>query len=127
MWCGPVTAAIVNIITADNVTLSDAFQFGTPGDLTWSFVGQTFRMEVKASRDDTVALATFTSGLGQIVVDDVVQRVLHLNVPDTTIQANLPVAEYVYDFLMIDGSTPPVRVMLMQGELTINKGVSEGP
>lgn len=127
MQCGrPTTSAIVNIVTADNVTLSDAFQFGTVGDTTWSFTGMSFRMEVKASRDDVTPLAVFVSPT-QIVIDDVVQRVLHLNVPDATIQSELPVASYVYDFLMIDGSVPPVRTMLMQGRITVQKGVSEGP
>lgn len=120
-----LTAAIVNMVTQDNATFQDALQFGTPGDTTWSFVGMTFEMSVKASRDDVSPLVTFTSGAGQIVVDDVVNRVLHFNVPDTTIQADLPVATYVYDFLMIDGSMPPIRTVLMQGQLGIKRGVTE--
>jgi hypothetical protein len=120
-----LTAAIVNIATQDNATFQDAFQFGVPGDTTWGFGGVSFEMSIKASRDDTSPLITFTSGAGQIVVDDIVNRVLHFNVPDTTIQASLPVATYVYDFIMIDGSTPPVRTPLMQGQLGINRGVTE--
>lgn len=122
---GPATAAIVNIFTADNVTLQDAFRYGITGDTTWSFTGMSFEMEVKASRDDVTPLVTWTSGGGQIVVDSAVQRVLHLNVPKSAIQAALPVAEYVYDFLMISADVPPVRTMLMQGKITIRKGVSE--
>jgi hypothetical protein len=126
MTCvGPITASIVNITTSNNVTFQDALRFGVEGDTTWSFSNKTFEMQVKASRDDDTPLTTFTSGAGEIVVDDVVQRVLHFNVPEATIIADLPVAVYVYDFLMIDNSVVPVRTMLMQGTLTINRGVTE--
>jgi hypothetical protein len=54
-----------------------------------------------------------------------VQRVLHLNVPDTVVQASLPPAEYVYDFIMLDGSTPPIRTQLMQGRFIVDRGVTE--
>lgn len=119
------TAAIVNINAADNATMSDAFQFGTPGDTSWSLVGMAFIMEVKASRDDMTPLLTVSTALGSIVVDDVVQRVIHLNVPDTALQAALPCATYVYDLIMFDGSSPPIRTPLMQGRLTVSKGVTE--
>lgn len=120
-----ITAAIVDIIVSDNATVQDAFQFGTPGDTTWSFAGMSFKMEVKASRDDTSPLATFSSALGSIVVDDPVQRTLHLNVADTVLQSNLPPAEYVYDFIMFDGSNPPIRTQLMQGRFVVRRGVTE--
>lgn len=119
------TAAFVNIFTQDNATLDDAFQFGVVGDTSWSFVGQSFEMSVKASRDDVAPLVTFTSGGGTILVDDVVQRVLHLNVPQATINLDLPCAEYDYDLIMVDTSTPPIRVPLMQGKLFIKRGVTE--
>lgn len=120
-----ITCAIVDITVSDNATVQDAFQFGTAGDTTWSFTGMTFKMEVKASRDDASPLVTWTSGGGEIVVDDAVTRVLHLNVPDTVVQASLPPAEYVYDFIMLDGSTPAIRTQLMQGKFTVCRGVTE--
>lgn len=119
------TAAIVNINVADNATMSDAFQFGTVGDTSWSLVGVGFIMEVKASRDDVTPLFTASTGLGSIIVDDVVQRVIHFNVPDTAIKASLPSATYVYDLIMFDGSTPPIRTPLMQGRLTVSTGITE--
>lgn len=118
------TAACVNIFANDNVTLSDAFQFGTVGDTSWSFTGQSFKMEVKASRDDIAPLLTLVSPTS-IIVDDVVQRVLHLNVGETALQAALPVGEYVYDLVMFDGATPPIRVLLMQGHFALRHGVTE--
>ena len=119
------TAAWVNIITPDNATLQDAFQFGTVGDTSWSLAGQSFKMDIKASRDDTAALLELLSSNGTIVVDDVVQRVIHLNVPDATIQASLPCGEYDYDLIMFDASAPPIRTLLMQGKLTVKRGVTE--
>lgn len=119
------TAAWVDITISDNWTMQDAFQFGTPGDLSWSLTSQNFECQVKASRDDTSPLVTFTSGAGQIVVDDPIQRVVHFNVPMTTIQASLPPAEYVYDFIMYDNASPPFRTGLMQGKLIVKRGVSE--
>lgn len=120
-----ITAALVNIYVSDNATVQDAFQLGTVGDTSWNFTGMSFKMEVKASRDDASPLVTWTSGAGQIVVDDAVNRILHLNVPDTTVQASLPPAEYVYDFLMLDSSTPPIRTQLMMGKFVVSRGVTE--
>ena len=120
------TAARVNLKIQDNATFNDAFQFGVAGDTSWSFVGQNFRMDVKASREDSVALASFLSTGGQIVVDDAVNRVLHFNVPEATIQTNLPPAEYQYDLIMYDNSVPSVRVPLMKGEICVTHGISGG-
>jgi hypothetical protein len=119
------TCAIVDITIKNTVTWNDAFQFGVPGDTTWSFTGQSFHLEVKASADDATALFSATSSGGSIIVDDVVQRVLHMNVPESAILAVLPVATYVYDLVMFDGSTPPIRVGLMQGELEVQQGITE--
>lgn len=99
-----ITSARVDIAIQDNATWNDAFQFGTVGDTTWSFTGQVFRLDIKASRDDAAALLSLTSGGGQIVVDDVVQRVLHMNVPESALTV-LPAAEYVYELMMLDASS----------------------
>lgn len=119
------TCAIVNFFVQDNATFQDPIQFGDPGDMSWSLTGMTFKMEIKASRDDASPLVTFTTGSGQIITDDVVQRVIHFNVPDTVIQTSLPPAEYVYDFLMLDGSSPAIRTPLMQGKFVVSRGVTE--
>lgn len=121
-----ITAACVDLVEPNNATMQDSFQFGTAGDTSWSFTGQSFRMDVKASRDDTSPLVSFTSLAGQIVVDDAVNRILHFNIPESAIVAALPVAEYQYDFIMFDSSTPAVRVVLMQGELRITQGITGG-
>lgn len=121
-----ITAACVDLVENNNATMQDAIQFGTAGDTSWSFTGQNFRMDVKASRDDVASLVSFTSGAGQIVVDDPINRILHFNIPESAITAALPVAEYQYDFIMYDNSTPAVRIVLMQGELKIVQGVTGG-
>ena len=120
-----LTAARVNIAVQNNATFEDAFQFGTAGDTSWSFTGQSFVMDIKGEKDDTVALLSLTSGAGQIVVDDVVQRILHFNVSDTALNAALKVGEYQYDLIMFDGSSPSVRVALMGGELRVKQGVTQ--
>lgn len=120
----PVTAACVNLGVANNGTWLDAFQFGVVGDTTWDLTGQGFTMEVKASRDDVTALLTLSTTDGTIVVDDVTKRIIHFNVDDATIVADLPVGEYVYDLVMFDGSTPPVRVPLMFGRVAVGQGVT---
>lgn len=119
------TCAIVNFYVQDNATFQDPIQFDDPTDTSWSLTGMTFKMEVKASRDDTSPLVTWTTGGGQIITDDVVQRIIHFNVTDTVIQTALPPAEYVYDFLMLDGSSPAIRTPLMQGKFVVTRGVTE--
>lgn len=119
------TAALVDIVIPNNATWSDAWQFGTVGDTSWDLTGQSFKLEVKASHNDTTPLATFTSAGGTIVVDDLTQRVIHMNVPDTTITTDLPVGCYVYDLIMFDGSSPAIRVQLMTGHITVKQGVTE--
>ncbi len=118
------TSARVNLVVSNNATWEDAFQFGTVGDTSWDLTGQRFRMDVKASRDDTTALFTLSTANGRIVVDDVVQRVIHFNVADTVLAAALPPSEYVYDLVMYDNSTPTVRVQLMHGEVRVRQGVT---
>ncbi len=119
------SAASVDITVSDNVTWRDAFQFGVLGDTSWSFTGQSFILEVKVSVDDAAALFTLSTALGSVVVDDPVARVLHLNVPELTVRASLPVGVYVYDLVMFDGSAPPVRNLLMTGNVYVIRGVSE--
>src|SRR5436190_932327 len=99
-----VTSAHVELQVDNNGTLQDAFQFGTPGDTTWTLTGQTFLLEVKITRYDAAPLLTLTTANGSITTDDVVQRVIHLNVDPATLQAALPVGKYVYDLLMVDAS-----------------------
>lgn len=119
------TAAIIDIAASNNVTLQDAFQFGDADDMSWSFTDQSFKMEVKASRDDIAPLLTLSSAASSIIVDDAVQRVLHLNLDETALQAALPNGEYVYDLVMFDASAPPIRVLLMQGRFCLGQGVTE--
>lgn len=119
-----VTSARVDMEIVNNASWEDAFQFGSPDDASWNLTGQTFRMDVKGSKDQTVALLTLTTANGRIVTDDVTQRVVHLNVPDATIQSSLLPGEYVYDFIMIDGSNPAIRVALMHGKVKVRQGVT---
>lgn len=119
-----ITRATVNLAIQNNATWADAFQFGTPGDLTWSLTGMSFSMDVKASKEDLVPLMTLSTGNGYVVVLDPINRIVQFNVPDSILQALLPPATYVYDLVMSDTSTPPIRTPLMGGKLHVTEGVT---
>jgi hypothetical protein len=120
------TAAWVNIFITDNATFQDAFQYNPPAGATLNFAGNTFEMGVKASRDDVAALVTFLSSSGQIVIQSATNpAVLSMNVPDSVIQTDLPAAEYDYDLIMSDTSSPPIRTVLQQGKLFVKHGVTQ--
>jgi hypothetical protein len=127
------TAAYGDFDITTNATWEDALQFGgtIPGCTgatgpAWSFVGQNFRLDVKGNKEQAVALLSVTSAAGEIVVDDPIGRILHTNVPETVINAALVPGEYLYDLVMFDGSTPPVRVILVQGKLKLRTGITGG-
>jgi hypothetical protein len=116
------TSAQVDLAIDNNGTWSDAFQFGTPGDTTWTLEGQTFELDVQRTPYDLVPLLHMDSAGGQIIIDDVIQRVIHFNVPAANIQAALDPGDYVYDLVMVDGAN--VRVPLMHGTLEVTQGVT---
>jgi hypothetical protein len=122
-----VTSAHVDLAIDNNGTWQDAFQFGQPADASWTLTGQTFECDVQRNRYDKTALLSLSSGGGTIVVDDVLQRVIHFNVSPTMIQTALTPGNYVYDLIMVDGSSPPVRIPLMHGVLTVEQGVTYPP
>lgn len=117
------TAARVNMTVYNNASWTDAFQFGVSGDTSWSFTGCSFHMDVKGSKDDASALLSLTTANSRIVVDDVVQRILNLNVTESVLAAALVPGEYVYDLVMIDGSS--VRTVLQKGEVCVKQGVTQ--
>jgi hypothetical protein len=122
-----VTMARIDIVTPDNATWTDAFQFGIVGDTSWSFTSQNFRLDIKGNKfTQTAALLSLTSGAGQILVQDAVQRILQMNVPEATLTGALVPGEYQYDLIMFDGSVPPVRIPLMYGQFKLVHGVTGG-
>lgn len=122
-----VTAARIDIVTPDNATWTDAFQFGIAGDTSWSFTGQNFRLDIKGNKfTQTAALLSLTSGAGQMIVQDAVQRILQMNVPEATLIGALVPGKYQYDLIMYDASSPVVRVALMYGEFKLTHGVTGG-
>jgi hypothetical protein len=120
-----VTSARVDLRIDDNGTWSDAFQFGEPTDTTWTLDGQSFELDVQLSPYDTMPLLSLSTDSGRIVVDDVIQRVIHFNVAPTDIQAALKPGTYIYDLVMVDGSD--VRVPLMHGQLFVSRGITFPP
>ena len=125
-WTGhSVTSARVNLTIDNNGTWMDAFQFGEPSDTTWTLSGQTFELDVQLNPYDAVPLLSLSSTNGRIIIDDVIQRVIHFDVDPDDIQANLQPGVYVYDLVMIDTSNN--RVPLMHGTLQITQGVTYPP
>lgn len=136
-----VTAVtIVNISIPNNAWWDDSFQFGTPGDVSWSFTNKTFSLDAKvnASDLDTAAVLRLSSAnpggaiLGNtITVTDVTQRILTMNVTDHQIRASgmsttggaLGNGSYVYDLIMTDNGSGQ-RDMLMKGTITLEQGVT---
>jgi hypothetical protein len=123
-WAHSSTSAHVDLAIDNNATWSDAFQFGEPDDATWTLNGQTFEMDVRLNSYDETPLLHMTSGGGQIIIDDIIQRVIHFNVDPTTIQTSLSPGVYIYDLIMADLSTPPIRVALMHGKVEVSDGVT---
>lgn len=119
-----VTAAREDLKLANNTTWMDAFQFGVPGDTTWTLTGQTFSMDVQLSPFDAAPLLQMNTNNSRIVVDDVIQRVIHFNVAPVDIQANLRPGVYVYDLVMVSTATPADRVSLMYGTVEVIQGVT---
>jgi hypothetical protein len=119
-----VTSAHVDLAIDNNGTWQDAFQFGEPDDTTWTLNDQAFAMDVQRSYFDTVPLLSLATSDGRIIIDDIIQRVIHLNVDPTLIQSSLQPGTYVYDLVMI--GTPPsgVRVPLMHGTVCVAQGVT---
>jgi hypothetical protein len=126
----PPSSARVKIVTAKNATFQEAYQFDPPDadDPTppaWSLM-PNFRLDVKAYFEQAVALLSLTSAAGQIVVDDPVNRLIHFNVPETSIVPPLVPGVYVYDLINFDNSVPPIRIPLMHGEFIVTDGVTGG-
>lgn len=119
-----VTSAHVDLAFDNNATWQDAFQFGVPGDTSWNLVNQSFSMAVQLTHYDSAPLLLLQSVAGTIIIDDTVQRVIHLNVPDTVVQAALAPGQYVYDLVMYDNSTPSIRTPLMHGDVCVAKGIT---
>ena len=121
------TAARVDMVISNNATWEDAFQFGTVGDTSWSFIGKSFFTDIKGTRDDPNPLLSLSSGGGTIVVDDPVGRTLHFFVDDDTIVGSLPITvdcdPYVYDLVMVDNSDGS-RTVLMSGKLYVEQGIT---
>jgi hypothetical protein len=122
-----VTAARVDIVTPDNATWQDAFQYGIQGDTSWSFTNQNFRLDIKGNKfTQPTYLLSLTSAAGQLIVQDPVQRILQMNVPEATLTGSLVPGEYEYDLIMFDGSVPPIRIALMYGKFNLKHGVTGG-
>ena len=128
---GPVSA-FVDLITQNNASFTDAFQFDPPPNGVTGATGGAWtlypnmRLDIKGNYSQGTFLLSLTTDAGEIVIDDAVQRVIHFNVPESTITAALLPGRYIYDLIMYDNSTPPIRIPLMHGEFVVAQGVTGG-
>ena len=120
-----VTSARVDLQIDNNATWMDAFQFGAPGDSTWSLLNQQFELDVQRNPYDLVPLLSLTTANSRIIVDDEIQRVIHFNVTPDEIQSALDPGTYVYDLVMV--SDLEQRVPLMHGTVQVTQGVTYPP
>ena len=119
----------VDMAIANNVYWDDAFQFGQPDDFTWSFSGVTFTLDIVTPQETWVngvppaPVLSLSSAGGTIVVDDPVNRILHLFVSDLTIRSALPIGCYQYDLVMTTTATGE-RDALMYGSVEVYSGIT---
>lgn len=122
------SSAYVDLVAPNNATFGASIQFDPPVEgvtgPSWSLSGQKFRMDIEANHEQNTALLSLTSDDGEIVIDDVTERIIHFNVPMSAIQAVLVPGTYIYDLVMYDTSTPPVRTVLMHGRFIVTDGVT---
>ena len=135
---GPA-AAHVTIVTLDNETYQDAYQFDPPASCgcagatgatgatgpSWNLL-PNLRLDIKRKRADTNPLLTLTSAAGQLTIVDATNRIIQASVPESILTAVLIPGTYVYDLINYDNSTPPIRTVLMGGEFVLKHGVSGG-
>lgn len=113
-----------------NFTGATGFTGCTGPFSNWNFNGQNFRLDIKTQFNATGPALTLTGAQGNpngsIVVQDPINRILQMNVPEATLTAALTPGEYLYELMMYDSSNPPVRVSLMKGKFTLVHGIAGG-
>lgn len=117
----PPTSSNVDISVSNNESFNEAFQFDVETNLLWDFADKTFRLDIKGNFEQTSPLVSITS---QIVVVDIVKRIIKITVPEATLQAGLVPGTYVYDLIMTD--VDAVRTQLMHGFFNYAIGVTGG-
>lgn len=128
----PETSAHVDLVTSNNVTFIDAFQFDPPPGITgvtggtgpyWTMDNKKFRLDIQGNEDQGVLLSLLSDN-GEIVVDSTTLRIVHMNVPKATLNAVLVPGDYEYNFRMYDDTvSPTVEWQLMHGTFTLEDGV----
>lgn len=119
----------VDFVLTTNATWDDQLQFGYPDDQSWNFVDCSFLLgvnlwsvyEMQPAVPPT-PIVEFTSAGGTIEILDVTNRILALNVPDSTIQSLMPPGSYVYDLIMVNSDSS--RNTLCWGKIEVSAGVT---
>ncbi len=145
---GPASSARVDIITNDQVTWLDAFQFSTGWDCgctgatgptgpNWTLTG-TFQWDIVAnnwngaSPEPSLSLSSNGATGTVIVVDDPINLILHANVSPAILTGmpftgatgpGLLPGEYSHALRMTNtGASPPIIVELLHGKYKLRHG-----
>lgn len=119
-----ISLTIVDFEIKNNVWWTDILQLGCSDDTSWDINNKSFHMDLKAKDTDTAVVLALSTADSTIVVDDPVQRIIHVNVTDTAIRAALTAgSSYVYDLVMIDDITSE-RNPICQGSVAVLQGVT---
>lgn len=120
----PYSSAHIDLIAANNASFVDAIQFDPPvpgvTGPAWTLTGMTFEMSITRNKD-SAALLTITSAATEIVVDSESERIIHFDVPDSTISGALDPGTYIYDLIATLGSQ---RIALMHGKFYVTDGIT---
>ena len=71
-------------------------------------------------------VSVLDSATGEIVINDAINRIITMNVPEATLNSALVPGRYFYDLIMFDNSAPPIRVALQGGEFNFTIGITGG-
>jgi hypothetical protein len=119
-----ISLTIVDFEIKNNVWWTDILQLGCSDDTSWDINNKSFHMALKVKDTDTTVVLLLSTADSTIVVDDPVQRIIHVNVTDTAIRAALTAgSSYVYDLVMIDDITSE-RNPICQGSVAVLQGVT---
>jgi hypothetical protein len=100
---------------------------GTTGPFSaWNFNGESFRLDIKANKWATAALLSLTSAAGQIIIQDPINRILQMNVPESVFTGVVVPGSYPYELMMFNSANPSIRTPLMHGKFTLTHGVAGG-
>lgn len=110
-----------DMVISLNATWQDTFGIGDPTDQSWSLIGVSLQMALKADRNAVTPALSISTDNGRILIDDAVARIFSFNVSPFDLQASLIPDEYEYDLLMVTATN---TVPIMHGKVCVELGIT---